>query len=264
MTDADPEHTPGVSTTRRILMQAAPAGFVLALVCLAGAIASGLGYRSNWWSLNTALTVLGASAVAAVFASVLCFVGLAANLSRRRGYLACSVIGLFLGIMTFGYPLRELRLSYSVPPIHDITTDTVHPPQFKAVLKLRKNAPDSTTYGGESVARLQEKAYPYIRPALYNAPPDEVFTQALKAAHSMKWKIDAVDRKAGRIEATATTFWFGFKDDVVVRIKPSGEGGTRVDVRSESRVGRSDLGANAKRIQTYLSRLTERMTRKQE
>jgi uncharacterized protein (DUF1499 family) len=70
----------------------------------------------------------------------------------------------------------------------------------------------------------------------------------------MDWQIVSADTAAGRLEATATTRWFGFKDDVVVRIRPDATG-SRVDVRSVSRVGKSDVGTNAARVRTFLARL---------
>jgi uncharacterized protein (DUF1499 family) len=141
-----------------------------------------------------------------------------------------------------------------VPRIHDITTDTDHPPAFVAVLPLRATAPNTTDYGGPEVAAQQRSAYPDIQPALLELPPTQAFQRALAAARAMGWTIVAADSTAGRIEATATTFWYGFKDDVVIRLTPS-DRGTRVDVRSESRVGGSDIGTNARRIRVYLTKL---------
>jgi uncharacterized protein (DUF1499 family) len=89
-------------------------------------------------------------------------------------------------------------------------------------------------------------------------PPGAAFHVALAAARDMGWTIVASDSASGRIEATATTTWFGFKDDVVVRIGPDPKG-SRVDVRSESRVGGSDVGTNAARIKKYEQRLTARV-----
>jgi uncharacterized protein (DUF1499 family) len=79
--------------------------------------------------------------------------------------------------------------------------------------------------------------------------------KAIDAARALDWEIVASDAPAGRIEATATTMWFGFKDDIVVRVRPEAGGGSRVDVRSVSRVGQSDVGANAKRIREFIRRL---------
>jgi uncharacterized protein (DUF1499 family) len=141
-----------------------------------------------------------------------------------------------------------------VPPIHDITTDTEQPPQFQAVLPLRADAPNPAEYGGAEIAGQQRQGYPDIAPLALEQPSAEAFRRALEAARGMGWDIVAADSVAGRIEATATTAWFGFKDDVVVRITPAGSG-SRVDVRSVSRVGKSDVGANAERIREFLGRL---------
>jgi uncharacterized protein (DUF1499 family) len=85
-----------------------------------------------------------------------------------------------------------------------------------------------------------------------NVTPGRAFDRAVAAAKAMGWDIVASDPAGGRIEATDTTFWFGFKDDVVVRVTPQ-PAGSRVDVRSLSRVGGGDLGANAARIRAFLA-----------
>ena len=141
-----------------------------------------------------------------------------------------------------------------MPPIHDITTDTADPPVFVAVLPLRADAPNPAEYGGEDVAAAQQQAYPDLRPLILPLAPDVTFARALDAARGAGWAIVAADSTDRRIEATETTGWFGFKDDVVVRIRPA-DGGSRVDVRSVSRTGRSDVGTNARRIRAYLRSL---------
>ena len=105
------------------------------------------------------------------------------------------------------------------------------------------------------MALAQRHAYPDIRPLFLPLAPPPAFDRALNAARAAAWEIVAADSASGRIEATATTRWFGFKDDVVVRIAPAASG-SRVDVRSVSRVGQSDVGTNAKRIRDYLARLS--------
>jgi uncharacterized protein (DUF1499 family) len=141
-----------------------------------------------------------------------------------------------------------------VPRIHDITTDTADPPQFVALLPIRQQTPNGPEYGGEKIASQQKAAYPDIQPQSLEVAPAEAFDRALEAARRMNWEIVAGVPDEGRIEATATTRWFRFKDDVVVRIKRQGTG-SRVDVRSKSRLGLGDLGANAKRIRTYVREL---------
>jgi hypothetical protein len=140
-------------------------------------------------------------------------------------------------------------------PIHDITTDIVQPPQFVAILPLRKDAPNPATYGGPEVALKQRSAYPDIQTLIINAPGPQAFEQALAAARAIGWRIVAEEPREGRIEATDTTFWFGFKDDIVVRVTAADERRSLVDVRSVSRVGRSDVGKNAARIRAYLRRI---------
>ena len=140
--------------------------------------------------------------------------------------------------------------------IHDITTDTENPPPFVALHALRLTTFNGPEYAGEKVARIQKTAYPDIKPHIVAEAPAVAFDRALKAARDMGWHIAASAAAEGRIEATATTRWLRFKDDVVVRVSPHGEG-SRIDVRSKSRIGRSDFGANAKRIRDYFRKLDE-------
>lgn len=165
-----------------------------------------------------------------------------------------AALGLMIGLITVLVPLYWLRAAQQVPPIHDITTDVEHPPRFLAVLPLRNDAPNSAEYGGREIALQQAKAYPEIAPALLDVTPEQAYQRALAVARKMGWNIVYENPAEGRIEATDTTRWFGFKDDVVVRITLAGQG-SRVDIRSASRVGLSDAGANARRIEAFLKRL---------
>lgn len=140
------------------------------------------------------------------------------------------------------------------PPIHDITTDMNDPPTFVDVIPLRAGAGNSATYAGRSVAAQQRAAYPDIGPAALAMMPAAAFAKALSAVREMEWTLVSADSSAGRIEATATTRWLKFKDDVVIRVRPR-DGGSRVDVRSVSRVGISDWGKNAARIREFMERL---------
>jgi uncharacterized protein (DUF1499 family) len=140
-----------------------------------------------------------------------------------------------------------------LPLIHDISTYTQDPPVFIALLEQRKDVPNGLDYLPE-VAAQQKLGYPDIAPLLLPIPAPQAFANAERAARAMGWQLVAVDANALRLEATATTLVFRFKDDVVVRIRAQGTG-SRVDVRSVSRVGRSDIGANAARIRAYLDKL---------
>jgi len=135
-------------------------------------------------------------------------------------------------------------------PIHDISTDTTDPPAFIAVAALRGPDDNPVDYAGAETASQQQAAYPDIETIVLLDPRSFVFSTALETAQTMGWEIVASDADAGRIEATATTPFVGFKDDVVIRVRAKGAE-TLVDVRSKSRMGKGDMGANAKRIREY-------------
>lgn len=152
-------------------------------------------------------------------------------------------------------PVMNVIKGRSVPPIHDITTDTDNPPAFVAVAPLRATAPNKVEYDGAEAAAKQKEAYPDIAPVTLAIPQDQAFAKALAVAKAMPdWEIVAEVPAEGRIEATATSRFMGFKDDIVIRVKAEGEG-SRVDIRSKSRVGQGDVGANADRIRAYVAQL---------
>jgi uncharacterized protein (DUF1499 family) len=164
-------------------------------------------------------------------------------------------VALVIGLGVAYFPWSWMQAGRTLPSINDITTDTVNPPVFVAVVPLRAGSPVSTTYPGAETAAKQQSGYPDIRPLELSVTPDAAFARALDAAKSSGWEIDAADAASGNIEATATTPWFGFHDDVVIRVTPT-PSGSRIDVRSLSRVGKGDLGTNAKRIRAYLAKLS--------
>lgn len=223
---------------------------VLALVLL---LASGPGVRLGLWDIRAGFTLLAWAAylgLAAVAAALLQLIP-----GRRSGApVAPLLVSLGLGVGAAAVPWYWRQRARAAPPIHDITTDTRDPPAFVAILPLRATAPNPAAYGGAEVARAQAAAYPDIRPLALPEPPGAAFPLALAAAHTMGWALVAADSSGGRIEATATTAWFGFRDDVVVRLRRAGMGSV-IDVRSVSRVGQGDAGTNARRIRAYLARV---------
>jgi uncharacterized protein (DUF1499 family) len=193
--------------------------------------------------------VLKWAAYGGIAAAVLAVIALIAG-----GRRALAALALVAGVGAFLPPMMFQRTARSVPPIHDISTDTDNPPAFVAVVERRQGASNPIEYGGPEIAAQQHQAYPDLRPVTLSDPPARAFERALEAARGQGWEIVASVPADGRIEATDTTRFFGFKDDVVVRVKPEGAG-SRVDVRSLSRVGRSDVGKNASRIRAYLRAL---------
>jgi uncharacterized protein (DUF1499 family) len=235
---------------------AAGVGFTVALVSGLAALFAGLGTRWGWWDYRDGFLILRYavwSGMAASAISLFAVVNALRNGLRRA--IVFGIHGLIVGALVFGVPLYLVNEGRQLPPIHDITTDTEQPPAFVAVLALRKDAPNTVEYGGAELAAQQKKAYPDLAPAQLPVPPRAAFELALGIVRTSGWVIVATAPEDLRIEATATTDWFGFKDDVVIRIKPAG-GGSRVDMRSVSRVGRSDLGVNARRIREFLRQLT--------
>ena len=230
-------------------------------VALAGAAAlalAGFGYRWGWWALPDAFAILRNATFVAGGGGLIALLGAAWTWrGGARGMARLALLIGVIGLVAASLPLLQLRTAKSVPPIHDITTDPVEPPTFEAVLPLRAGAANSADYGGADIATQQHAAYPDIVPIRMDVAPAQAFTRALDTARAMGWTIAAADPARGIIEATDQTFWFGFKDDIAVRVRADGSGSI-VDVRSLSRVGRSDVGTNARRIRAYRERLTAR------
>lgn len=237
---------------KKILSIAAIAGLLLAIVAVIIAVTGGVGSRLHWWNFGTGFSLLKWGAYIGIAAALASLIGLfAGGKESGKSVVLKAVVGLVISVPVVILPLSWLNTASSVPPIHDITTDMKNPPQFDAILALRADAPNSAEYGGESIAAQQQQAYPDIQPILTDASAEDAFNAALHVAQGLDWNIVAQSQQQGRIEAVDTTFWFGFKDDVVIRVKAR-DNGSRVDIRSVSRVGRSDVGTNAQRIRDFV------------
>ena len=221
-----------------------PLALVVALVALAMLAFSGPGVRFGLFDYRAGLTLFRVSAYVGIAAMVLGVVVLALPAARKRG-IVLPLVALLLGAVAFGVPFNFQQTASSVPRINDITTDMENPPQYMTTARA---------YPGDEFARLQRAAYPDIAPVSLPMPPREAFERAVKAAEAMGWEVVGRDAAAGVLEAVDTTKWFGFKDDIAVRVSAAGNG-SRIDVRSKSRVGRNDIGTNARRIRAYVERL---------
>jgi uncharacterized protein (DUF1499 family) len=220
-----------------------------AVVAALAVVASGFGARFGAWGIGPAFTILRWGAYAALAIAVLALAAailMPMDTRRRIVLMVACVVAAIAGAV----PIAWMQRAHTLPPINDITTDTVDPPGFAAILSLRAGSPVPAAYAGKATADAQKLAYPDIAPVVLAQAPAAAFAKALAAARAEGWTIIASDPGAGRIEATATTPWFGFRDDVAVRIRPDGRG-SRVDVRSVSRIGKGDLGANAKRVREF-------------
>jgi uncharacterized protein (DUF1499 family) len=236
----------GTQTWGRLATTLALCGGVGAALLL---VLAGPGTRWGWWNFRSGLGLLRYAAWLSIAAALLALLALVLGPVRGRAGLA-----LLVAVACLAGPLLFSRQVKRVPMIHDITTDTDDPPVFVEIVARRAGAANPPEYDGPDVAAKQRSAYPDIRPLHLDDPPARAFERALAAARAMGWEIVGADAATGRIEATATTRWFGFKDDVVIRVRAEGQG-SKIDVRSKSRVGRSDLGKNASRIRDYLESL---------
>ena len=215
---------------------------------------------------------------------VIALVALVATLAKapRKGWLA-ALLALAIPLALFAGLLSLRSHAQSVPFIHDVATDTADPPQFSAAMvKAREedeaknklypfDVPLDTleewksneSVAGKTLAQLIESGYPDLDLTTLHVEesPDKVIDVVEKAMEMRGYRGITADPKAGIVEGTDKVFWYGFLDDVVVRVRPAGKGSV-VDFRSTSRVGLSDLGVNAKRVadlrQAVLDRLTGR------
>ena len=230
------------------------AGLAVSVAALLLEAGAGKGTLIGWWDFRTGFTILGRAVwLGGAGAAISAFALLTSGQRPGKWGKAMTATGVILGLLAIAIPGSFYWTAKHVPMIHDITTDTQNPPRFVALIDVRKSAPNGVEYGGAEVADKQRTAYPDILPIDLEHAPAAAFERALATARHLGWQVVADNAAEGRIEATDTTRWFGFKDDVVIRIAPGvGGSGSRVDLRSVSRVGKSDLGKNASRIRAFI------------
>ncbi|MFZ4689861.1 MAG: DUF1499 domain-containing protein [Polymorphobacter sp.] len=200
------------------------------------------------WAAGLGMFAIGA--ILAGLGGIFCLV----RLLKRQGGIV-TVVGAAAGLAALAVPVAIVVEAGDKPPIHDITTDTANPPAFVTITPALRGADSNPVSYDPALAPVQAKAYPKVKPLVIVDEPRIAFEKALAAVTAMGWTLVDKDAYSGRIEATDTVPWWGFKDDVVIRLTPEGNG-TRIDVRSKSRVGKGDLGVNAERIGKYLAKIS--------
>ena len=210
--------------------------------------------RSGLLEIVPALTTFAAALIFAALAVLLAFAAVVVIWRQGLAGLGRALLGLFLGLLLLAYPGYLGYRSLTLPPINDVTTDPANPPRFDVLARLRPRG--TTEYPGAKFADQQRAAYPDIQPSQVNLLPRPAYDLVLGLVTKRKWLI--VDqrpplpgRRDGVIEAVARTLIMGFRDDVVIRVSPFGQV-SRVDVRSASRYGLHDFGANAARVRSLL------------
>ena len=220
---------------------------VLALLLL---LLSGPLYQAEILGLMNAFFAMRIALIVGAVAIVLALIQVV-FMRKNISWPATGVAVLCAGIAIV-MPLSMMSKAKSVPPIHDITTDLVNPPKFVAILALRADAPNPAAYQGEEIASQQREAYPELQTQKYQQTAEQVFDAAIAAVNDMGLEVVNSDKTLGLIEAYDTTTFFGFVDDVVIRIQSDGQM-TMLDARSKSRVGKSDIGKNAQRLNALIA-----------
>jgi uncharacterized protein (DUF1499 family) len=242
--------SPGSSgSMRAMLAWLRPLAALLALATLLLLVLSGPGVRFGAFDYRTGLTIFRTwTFYAAIAAGAVALLALLIPSARSRGAMV-PVVALVIALAALYPSLAFQSRARSHPPINDITTDTQDPPAYMTTARA---------YPGADMARQQRAAYADIVPVMLPMPPAQAFAKALAVAEAMGWEVVGRDAAGGRIEAVDSTKWFGFKDDIAIRVRAADAGSpnlSRVDIRSKSRVGRGDLGTNAQRIRAYVQRL---------
>ena len=205
--------------------------------------------RSGAWQQGLLLYAISCACAATLLALAVIML-LLPRFAPWRKAIAARALLTIPGVLLL---LTLLGSAGDYPRIHDISTDLEDPPVFTAAQEQRGEYSNSLQRD-PATGELQRQGYPDLRTTLTTVDIDTAFDRALEVATQMGWDIYHQDRNAGVIEAVDTTALMGFKDDIVIRVRSNAQG-TLVDLRSVSRVGQGDLGANARRIRRFQQQL---------
>jgi uncharacterized protein (DUF1499 family) len=223
----------------------------LQLLWLVLALVAVIAFRLTLFPWRPTLLLVAAATAGLIltgFMSLLVlFVLLRGRRSGGRLCLAAAALSLPALIVVLLLGLQGAK----APPIHDITTDPDNPPLLRAAQQLRRAGDNPVGYEGAVVADQQRRAYADIGPLVITMPPAQAFERCRAVAGQLRWRIVAEHPQQGEIEAIDQSLLFGFIDDIVIRVKAT-DSGSRIDLRSASRAGVSDLGVNAKRIRSFI------------
>lgn len=189
-----------------------------------------------------------ASALPGLVALALAFLAIV----LRKGSTAAAVTALVLGLVPLLVAGSLVLKSRRVPLVNDVTTDLEDPPRFVQAKEIPANRGRSLEYPEKYKSRVR-RGYGDLTPVVRDGTPAQLLERAVAAAKEMGWTVTAVE--ADRFEAVVKSTVWRFEDDVVGRVREVSPGKARLDIRSRSRVGNSDLGANAARIRALAARL---------
>ena len=233
------------------------------IAALALLLVGALGTRAGVWSFTGGFLAAAAGVAVASVAAAWGVGALVVVLRRSLGTELRSVgLGLAASLVVLGAFATQMARLLSVPPIYQVTTDTNDAPAFDAIAALRPEGTNPHTYdpdqpiGDGTLAGAQRAAWPELTSLRSGLDREAALDRVVETVEEMGMEVVNVDRANGIVQATATTFWFGFTDDVVVRVRGDADGSV-IDARSVSRVGLSDVGANARRLLRFLEAFAE-------
>lgn len=231
---------------------ARPLGFLsilLGVASIALLAVSVWGFRVGGWPWPQAYDLAGWGAWTAGAGVIAALTGLVVWLRRRRGGAGAVLLGLILSLPVAGLGAAFEIAAGTTPPINDISTDTEDPPVFWFTAT-------PSDYPAQN-AGPQRAAYRDVLPLDLPVSADEAFAAALGLVEERGWEVLSADPAESQIEAIARSRLFGFEDEVAIRVTET-DSGARIDMRSRSRLGQIDRGANARRIEAFLSDLETR------
>jgi hypothetical protein len=238
---------------------------LLGVGSVAAALAGAIGAGRGLWNFRFGFAVLHYAFWTAAAGALVALVGLV--LTRRRiKRVAPNLLALIVAAGFLLYVGNLIRIAKSVPAIHDATTNLEDVPQYTRLAVRPDNLDKIPDEGRPELKALPPEArwkavhrlhYGDLRTLRVNGDPQAVLRRAAALARERGWEVALLDAQAGRIEATDTSRFFRFKDDIVVRVRAAPGGGSLVDMRSVSRVGQSDLGVNARRVRAFMADLAQ-------
>ena len=243
---AEFESTKGVSLWAKFVLY-------IGLIALLALPIGALGSRVGLWTFGLGFNFLFGGILLAVISLVLGIAAIVrAALRQRPADRLPAIVGVAASVFVLAWMGQQFLTATSLPGIHNISTDPDDPPEFDAIVALRGAGTNALEYNAADAA-AQAEGYPDLAPLRTASSPQASVERAAAVARQLGWEVVNEDAVKGIVEATETTFWFGFKDDVVIRVRADGDG-SKIDLRSVSRVGQGDLGANARRIALFVER----------
>ncbi len=227
---------------------------MLSIVVVVMAVLSGFGVRMDWWGYFFGFQLLKASIISALVCGIISLLLILVGLVKRIPILKKAILAAFLSISIAAIPVLYMLEFRKIPTLGEAATDFENLPEFEVLAEARRaEAEDPPLFSHSDAEAAQKTYFPDLGPITIDRSPAKAKEQVIKVLREMKFSIASTTGDDHRVEATQTSFWFGFKDDVVVIITGLPGGGSRVDMRSASRVGKLDGGANAKRVAAILA-----------